>query len=186
MLLNFTLGNWMSYRDETSLSMISLLERRHGETRSKLPGFRSKKVLPVAAVYGGSSSGKTALFKGLAALREMVLADPGVDELLPIQPFMLDFQSGASPTLFDITFLTGNTTYRLVVETTRFSVSYESLEIVKEGKTIDVYERDASDGNRFRLNRELFSDPNHVLYAAKSTRSNQVFSVRDSLRTLTS
>ena len=96
MLLNFTLGNWMSYRDEASLSMISSLERQHGETRSALPGFRNKKVLPVAAVYGGNASGKTALFRGLAALREMVLTDPGVDGLLPVQPFMLDSKSDAT------------------------------------------------------------------------------------------
>lgn len=56
MLLSFTLSNWMSYRDEASLSMISLLERKHGETRSELPGSWSKKILPVAAVYGGNSS----------------------------------------------------------------------------------------------------------------------------------
>ena len=175
MLLNFTLGNWMSYRDEASLSMISSLERQHGETRSALPGFRNKKILPVAAVYGGNASGKTALFKGLAALREMVLTDPGVDGLLPVQPFMLDSKSAADPTMFDITFLAGETTYRLVVEATRFSVVYESLEVVKEGQSIDVYERDASAGEYFKLNREFFSDSDHVMYAAKSTRTNQVF-----------
>ena len=175
MLLNFTLGNWMSYRDEASLSMISSLERQHGETRSALPGFRNKKVLPVAAVYGGNASGKTALFRGLAALREMVLTDPGVDGLLPVQPFMLDSKSAADPTMFDITFLAGKTTYRLVVEAARFSVVYESLEIVKEGQSIDVYERDASRGECFKLNREFFSDPDHAMYAAKSTRTNQVF-----------
>ena len=175
MLLNFTLGNWMSYRDEASLSMISSLERQHGETRSALPGFRNKKVLPVAAVYGGNASGKTALFRGLAALREMVLTDPGVDGLLPVQPFMLDSKSAADPTMFDITFLAGKTTYRFVVEATRFSVVYESLEIVKEGQSIDVYERDVSAGEHFKLNREFFSDSDHVMYAAKSTRANQVF-----------
>ena len=130
MLLSFTLSNWMSYRDEASLSMISSLERQHGETRSELPGFRSKKILPVAAVYGGNSSGKTALFKGLAALREMVLTDPGVDGLLPIRPFMLDSQSEMSPTMFDITFLARRTAYRFVVEATRFSIALELLKCI--------------------------------------------------------
>ena len=54
MLLNFTVGNWMSYRDEASLNMVSSLERQHSETLAKIPGFRSKKALPVAAVYGGN------------------------------------------------------------------------------------------------------------------------------------
>ena len=177
MLLNFTLSNWMSYRDEASLSMISSLERRHGETRSGASGLseqkRSSQLLPCTAA---TLPERPPSSRDSAALREMVLTDPGVDGLLPIQPFMLDSQSETSPTLFDVTFLAGNTTYRLVVEATRFSVSYESLEIVKEDKTIDVYERDASRDDRFRLNRELFSDPDHVLYAAKSTRDNQCFS----------
>ena len=63
MLLNFTVENWMSYRDEATFALTSSLERQHIETLSKVPGFRSKKALPVAAIYGGNASGKTGIFR---------------------------------------------------------------------------------------------------------------------------
>lgn len=175
MLLSFTVGNWMSYREEATLSMVSSLERQHGETRSSLPGFRSKRALPVAAVYGGNSSGKTGLFKGLGALREMVVRDLGVNGVLPIRPFALDKECRLRPTTFDITFLAGETVYRLVVEATLDGVSYESLETVSQGGSREVYERDAAAREPFVFDASFFSDPDHVRYAAKSTRPNQVF-----------
>lgn len=175
MLLNFTVSNWMSYRDEATLNMVSSLERQHGQTRATLPGFRSKKALPVASIYGGNASGKTALFKGLGALREMVTKDAGVDGLLPVVPFMLDDNCRSLPTTFDITFLANSTVYRLVVEATATRVEYESLEKITETDTVDIYERDTSSSEPIRLNDLLFSDRDHVLYAAKSTRKNQVF-----------
>ena len=67
MLLYFAVENWMSYRDEACLSMLGSLERQHKETLTKLPGWRSKCALPVVAIYGGNASGKTAMFKALAA-----------------------------------------------------------------------------------------------------------------------
>lgn len=62
MLLNFTIENWMSYRDQASLNMTASLELQHGRTLAKLPGFRSKKALPIAAVYGKNASGTAGVF----------------------------------------------------------------------------------------------------------------------------
>ncbi len=63
MLLNLTIDNWMSYHDEATLSRVGTFERQHQKTLSKIPGFRSRKALPVASIYGGNASGKTGLFK---------------------------------------------------------------------------------------------------------------------------
>lgn len=67
MLLNLTVENWMSYRDETTLSLVGSRERQRMETLSRVPGFRTKKVLPIAAIYGGNASGKTGCFVPLLA-----------------------------------------------------------------------------------------------------------------------
>lgn len=144
MLLNLTVNNWMSYREETSLTLVGSRERQHAETLAKLPAFRSKKALPIAEVFGGNASGKTGLFKALACLRQMVTRDPGVDGPVPVVPFMLDGKSAASPTLLDATFLAQGVVYRLMEEATRSSGSYEYHEVVRDGSTIDVCERDAS------------------------------------------
>lgn len=176
MLLNFTVGNWMSYRDEATLSMTASLERRHGETLAKLPGFRSKKALPVMATYGGNASGKTGLFKGIAALRRMVIGDQGIDDLLPTVPFMLELEAALKPTVFDVTFLAGSTVYRYVVEATPNGICYESLEKVNERGSVDIFERDVQgEVAEYRFNESFFNISKHHCYAAKSTRKNQTF-----------
>ena len=175
MLLDFTVRNWMSFRGEADLNLTSSLERQHMGTLAKLPGFRSKKALPVAAVYGGNASGKTALFKALAALREMVVGDAGVSGALPVSSFALEEGPAGGPTEFDATFLADETVYRLVVEATSSEVLYESLEVVREKGTVEAYERDASRGEQYSLNLEFFPKSDHVAYAARSTRANQLF-----------
>ena len=176
MLLNFTVGNWMSYRDEVSLNMVASLERQHADTLAKVPGFRSKKILPVAAVYGGNASGKTSLFKGMAALKYMVAGDISVDNLLPIEPFMLEKGSTLEPTVFDITFLAGKTVYRYVVEATLDGVNYESLERVLEKGSIDIFERDElTEDSKYDFNEDFLGSSDFLEFVGKSTRRNQTF-----------
>lgn len=175
MLLNFTIGNWMSYRDETSLSMVSSRERQHLGTCAKIPGFRSKKAVPVAAIYGGNASGKTNMFRALASLKHMVLVDPGVNGAVSVEPFRLESNNSKS-TLFDVTFLAGERVYRFVVEATSSRIAYESLETINEHGAQDIYERiDDGENASFSFDAEFFTDLEHARYAAKSTRSNRLF-----------
>ena len=175
MLLNFTVGNWMSYRDEATISMIASRERQHSDTLAKLPGFRSKKALPIAAVYGGNASGKTGLFKGLSALRRMVVSDPGVDGVLPVDAFKLDDAYAAKPTVFDVTFLAGEHVYRYMVEATLREITYECLERIGERSSFDLFERELhEEGYRYKHHASL-GDPGYLSYVSKATRKNQTF-----------
>lgn len=175
MLLDLMVGNWMSYGGEAQLSMLGSLERQHKETLAKLPGWRSKYVLPVAAVYGGNASGKTALFKALAALKAMVTVDAGVDGVLPVDAFRLGGSN--EPTSLDVTFLAGANVYRLYVEATPTAVAYESLELLREKVSIILYEREAAeeDADSYAFDEGFFDDLGHVAYAAQSTRANRLF-----------
>ncbi len=175
MLLDLTVGNWMSYGGEAQLSMLGSLERQHKETLAKLPGWRSKYILPAAAVYGGNASGKTALFKALAALRTMATVDAGADGVLPVDAFRLN-DADASTSL-DITFLAGENVYRLYVEASPTAVAYELLELVREKGSTALYQREAvnDSGYSFIFDEAFFSKSNHVNYVAQSTRANRLF-----------
>lgn len=176
MLLSFTVENWMSYRDEATLNLTASLERQYKETLAKLPGFRSKKALPIAAVYGGNASGKTGIFKGLAALKEMVTRDHGVSGLLPVERFMLEQGSSLKPTVFDITFLANDVVYRYVVEATENAISYESLELLSDKGSTDVFERNEEEGEAsYAFCDAFFTSSDHCPYVAKTTRANQTF-----------
>lgn len=174
MLLNLSLNNWMSYRGDAELNLVGSLERQHKETLVKIPGFRSKYALPVAAIYGGNASGKTNIFKALAALKLMVANDCGVSGVLPVEPFRLDAESSNSPVTFDVMFLAGTSVYRYYLEVTPDRVISESLERVCEKSDELVFERDGLAG-AFIFGDNAFSEPSHAQYAAKSTRDNQLF-----------
>lgn len=176
MLLNFTVKNWMSYQHAVDLPLIGSLERQHKGTLAKIPGYRSRWALPVGAVYGGNASGKTALFKAITALRNLVVEDVGVDGRLPLQPFLLQENASQKPVEFEITFLSGEVVYRYVVEAVQTGVVYESLETLTERAASYIYEREpGGDSSSFVFRESFFSDPGHVEYAAKSTRPNQLF-----------
>lgn len=175
MLLNFTVENWMSYRDEATFALTSSLERQHIETLSKVPGFRSKKALPVAAIYGGNASGKTGIFRALACLKDMVTKDPGVSGVVPVVPFLLEDGSTLKPTVFDTTFVSHGVVYRYVVEATMTAVRYESLERITERGSHDIFERDESRKEPYLFDESFFIESDHVVYAAKSTRGNRLF-----------
>jgi hypothetical protein len=175
MLLNFTVENWMSYRDEATLGLTSSLERQHMETLSRVPGFRSKKALPVAAIYGGNASGKTGIFRALACLKQMVTEDPGIAGAVPVVPFLLEGGSMLKPTVFDVTFVSRDVVYRYVVEATTDAVHYESLERITERGNRDIFERNSSRKEPYTFDESFFIESDHVAYAAKSTRANRLF-----------
>ncbi len=178
MLLDFTVKNWMSFKEEADLKLVATAERQHGSTLAKVPRFRSKKVLPVASIYGGNASGKTNIIRALSCLKNMVTLPVGVDALIPIQPFLLDKKSTAEPTSFDITFMSADIVYRFVVEATAHEITYECLERLNgNGSVVDIYERDiaAEGGEVFSFNKKLFSDPAMVEFVFKGTRANQLF-----------
>lgn len=174
MLLNFTVENWMSYKNEANLSLVSTLERQHVDTLAKLPGFRSRKVLPVASIYGGNASGKTSLFQALSCLKNLVVDGPDVNEMVPVEPFLLERGSALKPTVFDITFLSEDVVYRLNVEATVDRIVYESLAIVKESGSLDIYERDET-GFISKVDNGFFSDAARVKFVMNGTRDNQLF-----------
>lgn len=174
MLLNLSINNWMSYRDDAELNLVGSLERQHKETLAKIPGFRSKYALPTAAIYGGNASGKTNIFKALAALKHMATTDCGVSGILPIEPFRLDLVGSRAPTSLDIMFLAGSSVYRYYLEATPNRVVNESLERISEKCDVLIFERDGL-ADDFSFGPGVFAEPEHAEYAAKSTRVNQLF-----------
>ena len=70
MLINFSFGNFCSFRDIKSLRMEAGRVEDLTESVIEKDGFR---LLPVAAIYGANSSGKSNLFKAMGTFRFIVL-----------------------------------------------------------------------------------------------------------------
>lgn len=72
MLLNFTVKNWKSIKNEASLSMQATREQQHGNrlTQNKKFGFR---ILPNAVLFGPNASGKSNFVTAIEFVKEFVL-----------------------------------------------------------------------------------------------------------------
>ena len=77
MLLDFTIKNFMSYRDEVSLSMMASTTVKECEDMNGYSNISYlndvKRVLRTAAIYGANGSGKSTLVAALDIFKKMVL-----------------------------------------------------------------------------------------------------------------
>ena len=124
MLINFSFGNFCSFRDIKSLRMEAGRVDDLTESVIEKDGFR---LLPVAAIYGANSSGKTNVIKALGWFRYIVTKNSKLDpdDALLQLPFLLDVQTREAPTVFEIQILLDSTVYR-------YGFEYLPTEIVSE------------------------------------------------------
>ena len=129
MLINFSFGNFRSFRDIKSLRMEAGRVEDLSDSVIEKDGFR---LLPVAAIYGANSSGKSNVIKALGLFREIVKDNDKLrsDKSIFQDSFMLDEEGRKSPTVFEIQFLLDSVVYR-------YGFEYLTTEIVSEW----LYER---------------------------------------------
>lgn len=170
MLVNFSVENWMSFRDKTPLSMIASAERQHGKRVPKLAKYRTK-VLPIAAIYGGNASGKTNLFEALRFARDMITGGVHPDELIPVKTFRLDSKIGETPTRFSFDLLIEGTVFEFSFAATQRTIVEERLVKIASSSEKTLYDRR---GSRVDFHKSLANDQ-RLRFAFEGTQDNQLF-----------
>lgn len=170
MLINFSVENWMSFRDKATLSMIASGERQHGKRVPKLVKYRTR-VLPIAAIYGGNASGKTNLFEALRFVRDMVTAGVHLDELIPTRTFRLDERVAEKPSSFYFELLIEGTIFEFNFTTTQKAILGERLVKVTSSSEKMLYDRQ---GSHMDFHKSLAKDQ-RLRFAFEGTQDNQLF-----------
>ena len=124
MLVNFTVKNYRSFKDERTFSMEASSIKEHDESVIKAGNQR---LLPLTIIYGANSSGKSNLIMALGVMRHVVKESVRLNESDPLlyDPFALDEISRSAPTLFEAQFIQGENRYR-------YGFEYTKKEIVSE------------------------------------------------------
>lgn len=121
MLLDFTIKNYLSFKNEVSLNMLAAKTVKENEKNDSkyvntwsIPETETK-VLKSAAIYGANGSGKSNLVQAMAFFREIVLASV-VDENIVNNSNSLNFrleESNANePVCMQIIFIADKMKYR--------------------------------------------------------------------------
>lgn len=126
MLIHFTTGNFLSFKDPVTLS---LQAAPISEYKENVFEVNQRKLLKRAVVYGANSSGKSNLLNAIWEMKEFVLesAKRSSTEEIDVVPFALSSETEGQPCHFEVAFLIDGIKYRYGFEVDREAVRYEWL-----------------------------------------------------------
>ena len=179
MLIQFSVKNYLSFKDEQTLS---LTMAKGGELVASNT-FNSDlstnaRLLKAAVIYGANASGKSNFLAAIGTMKDMVIGSATESQRgkeLPVTPFLLDEMSADSPSEFEIVFVADGVRYQYGFAATSERVQEEWLLAFPKAKPqrwftriwnekINTYEWEM--GNSFTGQKQLWQ---------KATRSNALF-----------
>ena len=126
MLVQFTVGNFLSFKMKRTLSLEA---KGISELKTNISSFKPEKILRSTVLYGANSSGKSNLVKALARMRGVVLSSVKLNDSdeLEYSPFLLSTETENQPTFFEIVFWQDSIRYRYGFEYTLEQIVSEWL-----------------------------------------------------------
>ncbi len=179
-LISFTVKNWMSFKEEVTLSMVAAVEaaspsEEDSQHLQRLPEIKQYdfKVLPVAAIYGGNASGKSNLIKAIKFAKEFVVEVTQPDALIPVDYYLLDSECQKLPTEFKFEILVNEKVYEFSFSVTRKEVMEEKLiEILPTEEEKILYHRFQGE---IKLIDDSLKQDKFLDVFSQTTRDNQLF-----------
>ncbi|HBA90662.1 MAG TPA: abortive infection protein [Anaerolineaceae bacterium] len=174
MLIEFTVGNFRSFKEPVTLSMVAAKLTATDpqiDINNTVQVDDDLTLLTSAAVYGANASGKSNLVKALGLMRRLVIYSSiksQVDDPINTIPFRLDHETEDKPSFFEVVFHLDGIPYRYGFEVTTKKVETEWLFNSPRGKEAKLFTREGSEISLSRTYRGGSS-------AKNLTRSNALF-----------
>lgn len=147
MLVEFRVGNFLSFKDEVTLSMVASADKEHLATHTvKINNKLS--LLRSAAIYGANASGKSNLFNAMAFMRNFVLnssRESQATEKIAVEKFRLSTETENKPSTFEIVFLMENIRYRYGFQVDEKQVHNEWLFYVPTTREATLFIREKNE-----------------------------------------
>lgn len=151
MLIQFTVGNYRSFKDRQTLSLVAAplkSKDKHVDANNVIRAEGQPDLLTSAAIYGANASGKSNL---LAALRFMkVFAGSSQSETrsrggIDVEPFRLNTTTAGAPSHFEAIFMQDGRRYRYGFEVTKERVTAEWLYDASAARESYLFKRDGDE-----------------------------------------
>jgi len=164
MLIEFSVGNYKSFMETMSFSMVAARLTAKDKRLDKHNVFKvgnDLSLLKSAAIYGANAGGKSNFIAAIRFMKNFVLnssKDTQANERIPVEPFRLSTETANKPSFFEMVFLIDGRRYRYGFEVTPERVVAEWLLHVPTIREAKLFER--RDGkfevmNGFREGKEL-------------------------------
>ena len=165
MLIEFSVTNFRSIKEEACLSLVASRDKKHGDSNVVEPKLaengRPIQLLRSAAIYGANASGKTNLLRGLQTMRDIVLNASGSLDELPVTPFRFDPECHTLPTSFEVICVADGVRYQYGFSATPHEVIDEWLYAWPSGRMQVWFERsrnETSGESSWKLGGKLTGD----------------------------
>lgn len=140
MILEFSVGNYLSFKDKVTFSMLANSNKGLDDNYVEA---NDKKVLKTAAIYGANASGKSNLFKILTFVVLMLRSSNShdINAKLPFVPFKFDNKYLNKPSEFEIKFTVDNIryVYGFIADTDKIYDEY--LYYYPNGRETKIFDR---------------------------------------------
>jgi AAA15 family ATPase/GTPase len=142
MLLEFTVGNFLSFRDKKTISFNATAVKEYVDTN--LIHTERHTLLKGGVIYGANSSGKSNLIKAMSTMRRLVLQafERSSTSELEVTPFLLQLENENQPSFFEVLFLINDIRYRYGFEVDNDSVKAEWLFEAKKNAEKPLFMRE--------------------------------------------
>lgn len=169
MLIEFSVKNFLSFKDKVTLSM----EKGKGdELPDNVVSLGNYNLLKTAAIYGANASGKSNLLKALTSAIVMVRISSFTSVSSKwnfIKPFVFDEDSKNKPSEFEFIFIANNIKYRYFFSADVNRVYEETLDAFYSQKPTNIF-------RRTKTNTYEFSNDKSKLEAlASNNTENKLF-----------
>ncbi|MFI3603779.1 ATP/GTP-binding protein [Vagococcus fluvialis] len=172
MLINYTFNNYLSFKQENTLSLETGDRlRKFPDNAMSVDVINSKNkvdLLKNIIIFGGNGSGKSNLLSSLSLMQTIISnIPPKATTKLPKRSFLLDDFSKDKNSSFEIELIQNNTQYRYFFEYNRKQIINEKLEIFKKNKYEIYFKR--TNCNNYDI------VPQHLSNFTNETRDNVLF-----------
>ena len=159
MLIQFSVENFKSFKDEAVLSMVAASIT---ENKDHVINKINPPLLKSAVVYGANASGKSNLVKAMQFMKGFILSsskETQATESISFSPFRLNTETEHSPSIFEIVFIHDGIRYRYGFAVDDKKVHAEWLYFIKNVRELEVFTRD---GQKFNLTSHFKSEESLV------------------------
>ena len=159
MLIEFSVGNYRSFKDLTTFSMVAASFKEYEESHVINKGGKNR-ILKSGVIYGGNGSGKSNFLNAMGFLKRMIInsfRDALTEENstgFNLDKFSLSTVSANEPAIFEIVFISNEIRYRYGFEIMENFISAEWL-FHTTSKEVYLFTRDGQD---IKINKSAFKE----------------------------
>jgi AAA15 family ATPase/GTPase len=179
MLIQFSVKNWRSIRDEQAINMTMGVGDEMIACNTFQPDTLGvNKLLRTAVIYGANSAGKSNFLNAITTMKSIVVKSASKGQRgddLPVVPFLLDEETEHAPTEFEVIFITDSVRYQYGFSCTNEKIIQEWLLTYPKGRPRKWFVREWNEkkndydwdtGNSLTGQKQLWQD---------ATRQNALF-----------